>query len=448
MKKRLFICALALSSTLGLFSCSSNEEKEDDTNLPNDDGKDNQDDDTPDTPEISEEDKIFNTLTTLKNTPDYTLDSADGVTHFVQYFNKNCWTYDFDTSYKLVSYIEDTTGIFPLSVSKEDSSYKLDYYEVNDYGENLHGLYENVTYSFSDLTLNKSDYKFDESTKRLYVNDLTSDDALVLFALLGYDPVATDGSSIEDVEDIYFAFDAQETFTLNITFDPSTSFYGEAVCKVTNIGSTIQPATIDKLLKDGVKGYERVKSNDVLFDYLANLKNLRNFTSEVKSDYNNEYSNYTLVSYYMKNAYYSVSSRASEGDLGYYQDENGIVTLLVDGVTGKTIIGKNYLEDQYGTPLKDLYEDAVYSFASTTWDYTFEARVKDESTYIIDDSDYVAEAANMTDAYTLRLSFTNVELSYDKDKNEYNFKFNMIDDETIYMRIYDIGTTVIGDLQI
>ena len=54
----------------------------------------------------------------------------------------------------------------------------------------------------------------------------------------------------------------------------------------------------------------------------------------------------------------------------------------------------------------------------------------------------------MTDAYTLRLSFTNVELSYDAVNNEYNFKFNMIDDETIYMRIYNIGTTVIGDLPI
>ena len=54
----------------------------------------------------------------------------------------------------------------------------------------------------------------------------------------------------------------------------------------------------------------------------------------------------------------------------------------------------------------------------------------------------------MNDDYTLRLSFTNVELSYDASKNEYNFKFNMIDDETIYMRIYDINKTVIGDLSL
>ena len=437
MKNRTLLLTLSLISSLGLFSCNNNQETEQGGDGDGGGG----------TPVLTEEDKLFEALTTLKNNPDYTLDISDSTTHFVQYFNANCWTYDFDDSYKYVSYIEDETGIFQVSISKDDSSYKLDYYEVNEYGENIKNLYENVTYSFSDLTLNKNNYSFDENTNRLYVKDVTSEEGLVLFCLLGYDPSSSYGDSINDVESMYFEF-KNNILNFNVIFDSETSSYGTANCIISNIGDTIQPSSVKTLLDANIKGYERVQSDDVLFEYLANLKNLRNFTSEVKSDYKNSYSNYTLVSYYMKNAYYSVSSRPSEGDLGYYQDENGIVTLLVDGVTGKTIIGENYLEDQYGNPLKDLYEDAVYSFASTTWNYTFKARVKDNSTYVIDDNDYIGEVANMTDAYTLRLSFTNVELSYDAVNNEYNFKFNMIDDETIYMRIYNIGTTVIGDLPI
>lgn len=445
MKKiKIFLCSLSLVSCLGLFGCSNNNNKPV-TDNPSVGG---QEDETPDNPQLTAEDKIFDTLKTLKKSPDYTLEIKDNITTLMEYFNKNVWSYDFSNSYRYTAYIEDETGYFPIDVSKSTGEYTLDYYEVNEYGENLHDLYANLTYSFSDLTLNEMEYEFDDKTNRLYLKDLSSEDSITLFSLLGYDPYSEEeGSSILDVNDIYFEY-VDDVLTLYIDFDNETSVYGTATCKITDIGSTKQPDIIEKLIESNTKGYERVKSNDVLFEYLANLKNLRNFTSEVRSDYNDSYTNYTLISKYMKNAYYSVSSRPSEGDLGYYQDEDGIVELLVDGVTGKTIIGKNHLQDQYDMPLNDLYSDAIYSFASTTWDYTFKARVKDDSTYIIDDIDYISEIANMTDAYTLRLSFINVELSYDKNKNEYNFTFNMIENEKIYMKIYDINKTIIGDIPI
>lgn len=444
MKKyRLFLCIASLLSTLGLSSCN-NVNNNVDVSQNEDDTKENDNDNL----ELSVQDKIFKILETLKKMPDYTLDVTDNISHLIEYFNTNVWSYDFDNSYRYTAYIEDENGFFPVYVSKTTGEYTIDYYEVNEYGENLHDLYQNVTYSFSDLPLNKLEYRFDDDTNRMYIKDLTSEDALTLFSLLGYDPYSEEeGSSFLDVTDIYFEF-IDDVFTLNVNFNEDTSIYGNAICKITNIGSTVQPATIDNVINDKIKGYERVKLDDVLFKYLADLKNLRNFTSEIRSDYNDSYTNYTVISKYMENAYYSVSSRASENDLGYYQDDNGVVELLVDGVTGKTIIGKNHLVDQYDMPLDDLYEDAIYSFADTTRNYSFKARVKDQSTYIIDDDNYIGQVANMTDAYTLRLSFIDIELSYDSATNEYNFTFNMIDGEKIYMRIYDINKTVIGDLTI
>ena len=392
---------------------------------------------------INYQEEILAQLNAMKKTPNYTLYIEDYDGDFIQYFNEKAWSFTFDNHLNITAYIEDENGIFPLIV--DDGVVENDYYELDDFYENIFNIYDNITYSVGDLTLDKSLYTFDG--KRMTLKDVESTDGISLFSLCGYDPLSTSaGTRLSDVDIMYFEIDDDLKLTANITFKDGTG-RGSTIVHFNDIGTTSQPEKVQEFIDNDGHGIPRVPIDDDLFSYLASLKNLRNFTIDVKSDYQEEYNNYEMTSKYMKNAYYSHTDRAGEADIGYYQDEDGVRKMIIDSLNGDMIIG-DLLTDSTGEVYHDLYTEALFSFADTYWDYSFKATFTENNNYRIDDYDYITDTANMTAAYTFRFSIDYLILSFDEEKKEYNFDFVFINDDHIYMRVYDIGTTQIGDIPI
>lgn len=389
-------------------------------------------------------DELISTLSTMKAVTNYTLTIDDYDGEIVQYFNEKAWSFSFD-KIDYTAYIEDENGIFPLYVDEEDGTVEKDYYELNGFYENIFGIYENITYSMSDLTLEDSLYT--KSPNRLTLKSVESVDGINLFSLCGYDPTSTTANAqLSDVEEMYFEIDEDKKITGNIVFDNTTN-RGTTVIRFQNIGSTVQPEKIANFIKEDGHGIERVPSDDQLFTYLASLKNLRNFTLKVKSDYAAEYNNYEMTSKYMKNAYYSHTNRSGEADIGYYQDDDGVKILAIDSLNGETYIGQ-LVTDSQGNTFDDLYTDLLFSFADTYWDYSFKATFADNGKYRIDDQQYITDTGNMTAAYVFRFEIDYLLFDFDETNKEYDFDFVFTNNDHIYMTVCDIGTTQIGNLPI
>lgn len=445
MKKTNLLFLLPALFLFTAVSCSPNTSSENTDNLPQDSSNtdtpiaSDTDDEKPgssSTGDDASESEIRAKLLALKESPNYTLEISDNYMSITQYFNPDAWSYSFDGAETYNAYIEDKEGVYELKID-ESGNVKPSYYLLNEYYENIFGIYDNITYSFSDFTFAEDLYDFKDG--KLVLKDLTSEDAYAMIGLCGYED-----TKLGDITSIYFEL-KEDALSGYAVFSNDN---GTAEVKVSNIGTTSQPEVIESFLKEGGKGITRVPTDDELFSYLASLKNLRNYTIEVKSDYSESYiyDDYTLVSKYMKNAYYSHSSRSTEADVGYYQDEEGVKRLSIDTIKNTVNIG-DLIQNSQGEVVKDLYSEAIYSFADTYWDYSFEAQYAEESKYRIDDYYYITDVANMTDAYTFRFTFNYIIFSYDEEKKEYNFDFVLTEDYGhIYMRVYDIGVTQIGDL--
>lgn len=386
---------------------------------------------------------IFNTLTYIKNNTNYTLEISDYGAEFTQYFNTNAYSFQFSDQENINGYIEDSKGIYEAYVNY-DGKLEVGYYLNDDYGNPLRGIYQNFTYAFSDLSLDNSLYSINENN--VILKDLEGEEALVYFYLFGYvDSEETPFSAITSIE---FNLDTNNNVVLSLTFDETLSSYGTSMMTIKNIESTTQPEIINNYINSNEGGKVRVDTSDKLYTYLANLKNLRNFTLQIESDYKEVINNYTMTNKYMKNAYYSVSSREGENDLGYIQTSEGVKELLVDAINNKTIIG-DLISNSNGEVYQDLYDDVLFSFITTSWNpYSFEARVLDEDTYIIDDLNYIVETGNLTGAYAFSFEIDHLELTYNEVDNTYLFDFVFTNGDHIYMSVIDIGTTVIGDLTI
>ena len=386
---------------------------------------------------------IFNTLTYIKNNTNYTLEISDYGAEFTQYFNTNAYSFQFSDQENINGYIEDSKGIYKAYVNYE-GELEVGYYLNDDYGNPLRGIYQNFTYAFSDLSLDNSLYSINENN--VVLKDLEGEEALVYFYLFGYvDSEETPFSAITSIE---FNLDTNNNVVLSLTFDETLSSYGTSKMTIKNIESTTQPEIINNYINSNKGGKVRVDTSDKLYTYLANLKNLRNFTLQIESDYKEVINNYTMTNKYMKNAYYSVSSREGENDLGYIQTSEGVKELLVDAINNKTIVG-DLISNSNGEVYQDLYNDVLFSFSTTSWNpYSFEARVLDEDTYIIDDHNYIVETGNLTGAYAFSFEIDHLELTYNEVDNTYLFDFVFTNGDHIYMSVIDIGTTVIGDLTI
>ena len=448
-RKYLFLSLLAL---IGLSSCSAIPSEEDDktptTDVGGDDNKDDDKtpddgDDDPSKEEINYKEELLNLTRSLKENTDYTIDVEDIDVPLSLYFNQNVYSFSFDEGATLDAYIEDEIGIYPASLDY-DGDFAVDYYMQDENYDVLKDIYANLAYSFQDLGLNEEDYSFKDN--QMILKDLWGNDGQALFSILGFIPESDQtGLSLYDVDSIYFEMDEDKNLSYKIEWNGDSSGRGTTIAKISNIGSTIQPEVITDYIESGGKGITRVSQDDPLFnEYLPKLKNLRNFTLEVKATYPNAtYDEYTLTSLYTENAYWSHTTQKGYEDLGYIEQDGVVKKMAVDSLNGEVIVGDTLLDIE-GNTVTDLYGEAIYSFNNLTWNYDFKARPAENGVYRIDDSDFIYETGNLTNAYIFSGEIDYMTFEYNEEVNEFYFEFYLTKDRQISMKVFNIGTTVIG----
>ena len=448
---------LSLLSLIGLSSCSAIPFEEDDktptTDVGGDDNKDDDKtpddgkDDDPSKEEINYKEELLNLTRSLKENTNYTIDVEDIDAPLSLYFNEDVYSVSFDEGVALDAYIEDEIGIYPASLDY-DGDFVVDYYMQDENYDVLKDIYANLAYSLQDLELNEEDYSFKDN--QMILKDLWGNDGQALFSILGFIPESDQsGLSLYDVDSIYFEMDEDKNLSYKIEWNEDSSGRGTTIAKISNIGSTIQPEVITDYIESGGKGITRVSQDDPLFtEYLPKLKNLRNFTLEVKATYPNAtYDEYTLTSLYTENAYWSHTTQKGYEDLGYIEQDGVVKKMALDSLNGEVIVGDT-LMDIEGNAVTDLYGEAIYSFNNLTWNYDFKARPAENDVYHIDDSDFIYETGNLTNAYIFSGEIDYMTFEYNEEVNEFYFEFYLTKDRQISMKVSNIGTTVIGEANI
>lgn len=400
--------------------------------------------------EIEIVDKVMDKLDLLKSSEvNYTLNVIDYGGDFSLSFSSGVYTYKELDSGKMEGYIEDDNGIYGFNISR-DGVFSTDYYEVDDDGKNLHSLYNNL-YTFKDVDI---DYEniYDEDD-RVYFSNLNNDYCKILFSLAGYSVDSTySGMSYNDVESMYFTIDSNSNLQLAVAFNESTSGRGTTIMTVENIGSTVQDQKIIEYIGTNNGGKVRVGEGSSLFKYLGYLKNMRNFTLNVRSDYKTEgLTNYTMTSKYMKDAYYSYTNRKDEDDIGLIVSDGVVKNMLYNDVTNKITVGSVYTDNK-GNSFKDIY-NVVNSFIDLDWEdeKTFKAREIDGGKFVIEEknlnaySDFLSEIFSIFNETILRFQLLDYTFWYDENHKSYHFIADLVDDDKIYLDITDINKTTIGD---
>lgn len=400
--------------------------------------------------EIEIVDKVMDKLDLLKSSEvNYTLNVIDYGGDFSLSFSSGVYTYKELDSGKMEGYIEDDNGIYGFNISR-DGVFSEDYYEVDNDGNNLHSLYDNL-YTFKDVDI---DYEniYDEDD-RVYFSNLNNDYCKILFSLAGYSVDSTyAGMSFNDVESMYFTIDSNSNLQLAVAFNESTSGRGTTIMTVENIGSTVQDQKIIEYIDTNNGGKVRVGEGSSLFKYLGYLKNMRNFTLNVRSDYKTEgLTNYTMTSKYMKDAYYSYTNRKDEDDIGLIVSDGVVKNMLYNDVTNKITVGSVYTDNK-GNSFKDIY-NVVNSFIDLDWEdeKTFKAREIDGGKFVIEEknlnaySDFLSELFSIFNETILRFQLLDYTFWYDENNKSYHFIADLVDDDKIYLDITDINKTTIGD---
>ena len=400
--------------------------------------------------EIEIVDKVMDKLDLLKSSEvNYTLNVIDYGGNFSLSFSSGVYTYKDLDSGKMEGYIEDNNGIYGFNISR-DGVFSEDYYEVDNDGNNLHSLYDNL-YTFKDVDI---DYEniYDEDD-RVYFSNLNNDYCKILFSLAGYSVDSTyAGMSFNDVESMYFTIDSNSNLQLAVAFNESTSGRGTTIMTVENIGSTVQDQKIIEYIDTNNGGKVRVGEGSSLFKYLGYLKNMRNFTLNVRSDYKTEgLTNYTMTSKYMKDAYYSYTNRKDEDDIGLIVSDGVVKNMLYNDVTNKITVGSVYTDNK-GNSFKDIY-NVVNSFIDLDWEdeKTFKAREIDGGKFVIEEknlnaySDFLSEFFSIFNETILRFQLLDYTFWYDENNKSYHFIADLVDDDKIYLDITDINKTTIGD---
>lgn len=400
--------------------------------------------------EIEIVDKVMDKLDLLKNSEvNYTLNVIDYGGDFSLSFSSGVYTYKELDSGKMEGYIEDDNGIYGFDISR-DGVFSPDYYEVDDDGKNLHSLFDNL-YTFKDVEIDYENIYDDED--RVYFSNLDNDYCKILFSLAGYSVDSTyAGMSYNDVESMYFTIDSNSNLQLAVAFNESTSGRGTTIMTVENIGSTVQDQKIIEYIGTNNGGKVRVGEGSSLFKYLGYLKNMRNFTLNVRSDYKTEgLTNYTMTSKYMKDAYYSYTNRKDEDDIGLIVSDGVVKNMLYNDVTNKITVGSVYTDNK-GNSFKDIY-NVVNSFIDLDWEdeKTFKAREIDGGKFVIEEknlnaySDFLSEFFSIFNETILRFQLLDYTFWYDENNKSYHFIADLVDDDKIYLDITDINKTTIGD---
>ena len=400
--------------------------------------------------EIEIVDKVMDKLDLLKSSEvNYTLNVIDYGGDFSLSFSSGVYTYKDLDSGSMEGYIEDDNGIYGFNISR-DGVFSADYYEVDNDGNNLHSLYDNL-YTFKDVDIDYENIYDDED--RVYFSNLNNDYCKILFSLAGYSVDSTyKGMSYNDVESMYFTIDSNSNLQLAVAFNENTSGRGTTIMTVENIGSTVQDQKIIEYIDSNNGGKIRVGEGSSLFKYLGYLKNMRNFTLNVRSDYKTEGKpNYTMTSKYMKDAYYSYTNRKDEDDIGLIISDGVVKNMLYNDVTNKITVGSVYTDNK-GNSFKDIY-NVVNSFIDLDWENekTFKAREIDGGKFVIEEknlnaySDFLSELFSIFNETILRFQLLDYTFWYDQNKKSYHFIADLVNDDKIYLDITDINKTTIGD---
>lgn len=400
--------------------------------------------------EIEIVDKVMDKLDLLKSSEvNYTLNVIDYGGNFSLSFSSGVYTYKDLDSGSMEGYIEDDNGIYGFNISR-DGVFSADYYEVDNDGNNLHSLYDNL-YTFKDVDIDYENIYDDED--RVYFSNLNNDYCKILFSLAGYSVDSTyEGMSYNDVESMYFTIDSNSNLQLAVAFNENTSGRGTTIMTVENIGSTVQDQKIIEYIDSNNGGKIRVGEGSSLFKYLGYLKNMRNFTLNVRSDYKTEgLINYTMTSKYMKDAYYSYTNRKDEDDIGLIVSDGVVKNMLYNDVTNKITVGSVYTDNK-GNSFKDIY-NVVNSFIDLDWENekTFKAREIDGGKFVIEEknlnaySDFLSELFSIFNETILRFQLLDYTFWYDENNKSYHFIADLVNDDKIYLDITDINKTTIGD---
>ena len=400
--------------------------------------------------EIEIVDKVMDKLDLLKTADvNYTLNVNDYGGDFSIAFSSGVYAYKDSYSGKMEGFIEDDDGIYGFDISR-DGVFSADYYEIDSDGNNLHSLFDNL-YTFKDVDVDYENIYDDED--RVYFSNINNDYCKILFSLAGYSVDSTyDGMTFNDVESMYFTIDSNSNLQLAVVFNENTSVRGTTIMTVENIGTTVQDQKIQDYISSNDGGKVRVGEGSTLFKYLGYLKNMKNFTINVRSDYKSEgFINYTMTSKYMKDAYYSYTDRKDEDDIGLIVSDGIVKNMLYNDVTNKITIG-NAFNDNDGNTYTDIY-NVVNSFMNIDWEdeKSFKAREIEGGKYIIEErnlnasSDFLSELFSIFNETILRFQLLDYTFWYDEKDVSYHFIADLVNDDKIYLDITDINKTTIGD---
>lgn len=398
---------------------------------------------------------LFTLVSSLKENSNYTLHIEDDLGSLNQWFMPKFYAYNFGDSSKDIytAYIEDDIGIYNIKInSKTNELVTYGYYEQDSTtGEYVHGLYENVTYSLADLALSAKDYSLTDD--KLYIANLNSDDAKVMYSIFGYVlSGSNNGYEFSNVNDMYFSLNSEKKLEFCINFKKSAGLRQASIMTFNDINNTKIPTEFDFFFKDHDKGKIRVNKTDTVFSYLQSLKNMRNYTVKITTNYKVKESgydgNFVAISKFTPNAYYGTKSNDTTGDFGLIVEKTGdpVKEFLYEEDTGKVIIGDVYKTDA-GNTKYDVF-DCVNSFADLYWNInTIGASKIDDYTYSIDDADIITTLAYISTDTFFRFEWEEVKLTFDKDKLTYKFECFLIDDESLTIEVYDVNKTSIGSIK-
>lgn len=377
----------------------------------------------------------------------YTMNITDSDGNFDQYFLSDFYCFKFEGKTNYTGYKEDSNGIYKI-IATDTEVTSVGYYDVDSStGDPIKGLYDNVTYSLSDLTLLPKLYR--KINDAYYIRDTENDEAKTWLHICGFsDDGSVGGVTASGVGEMSFYINDEKELEFRVVFDQSLE-RDDTVIVFKNIGTTVEPTPFKSYFDNGGTGKTYLPSTDSLYTYLGYLRNMYNYTLKVKSYYtgNNESRNYEIVTKFTKNAYYSTSSRENESAIGYILDNNVVKNMLVDSVTGNTVIGDS-VTDSDGKTYSSI-TSFVYSLKDLYWnDYVFEAIKNSEKNYTIENKNFIAKIANLLDEIFFTFEIPNLTFVVNGEGScqTYQFIANLYDGDKITLDICDINTTKIGNL--
>lgn len=388
---------------------------------------------------VEEEKDILEEFRDLSKKVNYSIYIEDYGGNFTEVFLSDAFYYKFDDETSFTGYLTDEGGVYPFTVSSNEVV-SFDYHVYDETSDSIiTDLYE-AMYSLKDCPFLEE--SFEKRNDGSYSVDLSSDDAAILYMVCGFEVESShSGMSLSDLDGMYIGRNEEGNPSISFAFNETSSGRGTSTASIIDVGTSVLDPIVQKALDDGLASKKRIPADNDFYKELATLKNMRNYTLEIVSNYTSgTWTNYTTTTKYTANSYYSTSSRSTDSDLGFTMQDGVVHTLIYDEVSNSYIVGGTFTSST-STTYTDIL-DVVYSFADTSWNpKSFEARI-DEGRYLIEDYDYMYVLTQMVnDTY---FSFMIEGYYLDKDGGDYVFTLQLHQIGTLTMRVTDIGTTVIN----